>query len=200
MGAVFGNPLSFGTIAGGVFRFGDAVYNEQLVSLAFANSIGNTSLGAKVSYIQYRAEGYGTHYAIGVNVGGITQITSKLLIGAWIQNINQPKLSFDNSEKAPVKLIASAGFKPSDKLMIVTEIEKDIIYQPVWKTGIEQTIHKKFLARLGFNLNPQAFFFGVGFYNQKIKIDYSLQSLNRLGAAHQASFSYIFNQTSSAKK
>jgi hypothetical protein len=200
MGAVLTLPFSFGTTGLGVFRFGDALYSEQMLSVGFANRIGNTSLGAKLSYIQYRAEGFGTHGAIGLNVGGITQLTPQFSIGAWIQNINQPKINFADKEKAPVKLLAALAFRPSDKFLLITELEKDVLYRPLWKTGMEYAIHKKFLARAGFNIHPNAIFMGVGFHSTRIKIDYALQSLTQLGASHQASASYRFGSINPPEK
>ncbi len=193
MAALLMLPFSLGTTSFGVFRFGDERYSEQLISVGFANQIGNTSLGAKLSYIQYRAEGFGTHAAIGLNLGGITQLTPKISIGAWVQNINQPKINFDGKEKAPVKLLAALAFKPSEKFLLVSELEKDVLYRPLWKTGMEYTILKKFFARVGFNIHPNAIFFGVGFHSSRIKIDYALQSLTQFGASHQASASYRFS-------
>jgi hypothetical protein len=200
MCAVFTTPFSFGAPAVGVFRFGDDVYSEQIISVGFANQIGNTSLGAKFSYIQYRAEGFGTHAAIGLNVGGITQLTPKISIGAWIQNINQPKINFADKEKAPVKLLAALSFSPSEKFTVVTEIEKDVLYDPLWKTGMEYTIHKKFLVRAGFNVHPNAVFLGVGFHGSRIDIDYALQSLTLFSASHQASASYRFSTLDAKEK
>ena len=200
MGALYTQPFSFGTTALGLFRFGDDVYSEQMVSIGFANQIGNTSLGAKLSYIQYRALGFGTRGTLGLNIGGITQLTPAISIGAWIQNINQPKINFADKEKAPVKLLAALSFRASEKFIVITEIEKDVLYDPLWKTGMEYTIHKKFFARAGFNLNPNAWFMGVGFNSWRIKIDYALQSLTQFGASHQASASYRFSTATTTEK
>lgn len=198
-GSMFCSSLPFGTVGLGAFRFGDDVYNEQLASLSFANKIGNTSLGIRASYIQYRAENFGTHWIIGLDFGGITQITKQLSVGAWIQNINRPKLNYNNQERAPIKLFASLGFRPSEKFMMATEIEKDLQFPAIWKTGMEYTIHKKFFVRAGINLNPNALFTGVGFHTWRIKIDYSLQSFTAFNKTHQASLSYILSKIKETK-
>jgi hypothetical protein len=199
-GALASMPFSFGKIGLGAFRFGDDIYSEQLVSLGFANQIGNTSVGARISYIQYNAEGFGTHGTVGFDFGGITRITRQLYIGAWIQNLNQPKLRFNNEEKVPVKLYAALGFSPSEKFTVVTELEKDILYPVIWKSGMEYTIHKKFFVRAGFNLNPNAFFAGLGFQSWRIKIDYALQSFTQFNATHQASASYRIYKINKSKE
>jgi hypothetical protein len=200
LGALGVVPFSFGTAGISFFRFGDALYNEQVISLGFANQIGNTSLGARLSYIQYRAEGFGTHGAIGINIGGITKITPQISIGAWAQNINQPKINFDTKEKVPVKLMGVVSFKPTEKFTLVTELEKDVLYPVLWKTGMEYIIHKKFFTRAGFNIQPNALFLGVGFQGWRFKIDYAFQGLTQLGSAHQASVSYRITSSHEKEK
>lgn len=200
LGALAVMPFSFGTAGVSIFRFGDDLYSEQIISLGFANQLGNTSLGARLSYIQYRAEGFGTHGAFGINVGGITKITPQISIGAWVQNINQPKINFDAKEKVPVKLMVSVSFKPTEKFTLVSELEKDVLYSVLWKTGMEYIIHKKFFARAGFNIQPNAMFLGAGFQGWRVKIDYAFQGFTQLGAAHQASASYRITSSRAKEK
>ena len=200
MGLVGVMPLKFGVGAVGIFRFGDDVYSEQSVQAAFAHQIGKTSLGVRVNYMQYRTIGFGTHGFLGIHLGGITQLTKQISIGAWIQNINMPKLKFHEKETAPVKLLASVGFKPIDKFILAAEVEKDILYEPLWKVGMEYQIHKKVFVRSGFNLNPGVAFFGIGFQSWRVKIDYALQSFSAIGPTHQASASYRINKISKDQK
>ena len=189
-------PIKIGVLAAGVFRFGDDVYSEQFIQAAWAHQIGKTALGVRFNYLQYRTVGFGTHGLVGIHLGGITQLTKQISIGAWIQNLNMPKIKFNDKETAPVKLIASLGFKPTEKFVLNAEVEKDILYKPLWKVGMEYQVHKKFFARSGFNLNPGAVFFGIGFQSWRVKIDYALQSFTALGPSHQASASYRINKIS----
>lgn len=190
--AVFSFPLKFGVAGVGFFRFGDNLYSEQIISTGYSNRFGIASLGVKVNYIQYRSEAFGSKSAVTVNFGGVADITSQLSVGAYITNINQPKLS-DSDERLPTKLVAGFGFKPVEKLLLVTEIEKDLEYDPTWKGGVEYVIHKKIVLRTGFNLHPNAAFFGMGFQTWKLKIDYALQFSNALNFAHQASAIYFIS-------
>src|SRR5262245_36119253 len=52
-------PIRSSTAAIGVYKFGDDLYNEQIISAAFANTLGLASLGLKLNYLQYYAEGFG---------------------------------------------------------------------------------------------------------------------------------------------
>ncbi|MBK5279413.1 MAG: hypothetical protein JJE09_11185 [Bacteroidia bacterium] len=188
MAAAFSTPLKTGVLGVGVYKFGDKIYSEQIITTGFSNQFGIASLGLKLNYIQYRAEGFGTKGALSVSAGGIAEITDQLSIGAYIQNLNQPKLT--NGERVPVKLSVGLSFKPAEEILLISEIEKDLAYEPTIKAGMEYCIHKKLFARTGFNLNPEAAFFGIGFKGWRLKFDYAIQYNNSLNFAHQASACY----------
>lgn len=192
--AVLNTPFKFGTAGFGFFRFGDDIYSEQMISGGFSNQFGIASLGLKVNYIQYRSEGFGVRSAWSVNFGGIAQITPKISIGAYATNINQPRISSQDNERVPTKLVAGLGFKPTDKILLLTEVEKDIQYEATIKGGFEYTVHKKVFFRTGFNLNPNAGFFGLGFNARRVKIDYGMQYSSILNLVHQASAIYRFEK------
>ena len=109
-------PFARGCSSFGVFRFGDDLYSEQLLSLGFSNQFGIASLGAKVSYIQYQAEGFGTQSALGLDFGGLAQLTPEISVGAYVINLNQAEIS--PGEKLPTRLVAAIGFKLDDDFFI----------------------------------------------------------------------------------
>lgn len=187
-------PLSYGVAGMSLFRFGDDLYNEQMISLGFANTFGITSIGLKINYIQYRVDGFGSKGVFTVGVGGITRLTKKILIGTYITNINQPSLSETDKEHLPTIITAGLGVNASDHILITTELEKDLDYDPTLKAGMEYSFNKKFRARTGFNVNPDAFFFGCGFISSKFRLDYAFQYNPTLGNSHQASVAYVFRR------
>lgn len=186
-------PTKAGVVGGGVFRFGDDVYSESLLTAGFSNQFGLASLGVKINYIQYAAEGFGRRGVFSVGFGGIAELTQQLSVGAYITNINQPKISEDG-DRIPTLLTAGFCFKPTSKVTIATELEKDLEAKANWKTGIEYLFHKKFCARTGFNLEPNTAFFGLGFKTPRLTIDYAIQHTVQLGLSHQTSVNYFFNR------
>ncbi|NOT76839.1 MAG: hypothetical protein HOP08_18090 [Cyclobacteriaceae bacterium] len=188
MAAAFSLPFKFGTAGIGIFKFGDKIYSEQILSAGFSNKFGIASLGIKANYIQYNASGFGIKNAVSINFGGIAQITKQILVGAYIVNINQSRISED--EQLPTKLVAGIGLKPADAFFISTEIEKDLDYDARWKLGAEYTIHKKIFVRTGFNLNPSAGYFGIGSKARRLVIDYALSFSRIPGSTHQLSVAY----------
>jgi len=191
MAFVFNSPIRWGVASLGAFRFGDDLYSEQIISAGFGNKFGIASLGVKGNYIQYRAEGFGTNHAFSLDFGGVAQLTDQLSIGAYITNLNQASMSNDyQSERLPTKLTAGITFKPTQYILITSELDKDLDYAATWRTGLEYSYKEKLFFRTGFNLNPQTGFFGIGMRKKKLHADYAIQFNSLTGASHQASASY----------
>ncbi len=191
MAAVFNSPIKWGTIGFGIFRFGDAIYSEQMISAGIGNQFGITSLGLKINYIQYRAEGFGTHSIVSIDFGGITQLTKELSIGAYLTNLTQSSLQTQDGDRLPTQLVIGFGIKPGEKVFISTEIQKDIDHKPTWRAGLEYSIYQNVFFRTGYNYTPQSAFFGLGFKKGKLKIDYAIRFNQLAGTSHQASAIYL---------
>lgn len=194
MAAVFGIPIKTGVLGVSAFRFGDDLYNEQMISGGFANTFGLASLGVKINFIQYRGEGMPIRPAITASFGGIANLTKELSFGAHIHNINQPVINELTGERIPTRLVAGIALKPSDNLFLSAEVDKDLEYAPVFKSGLEYLFFKKIAFRTGFNFNPEAAFFGLGFKAAKFDLDYALQLSEPYGMSHQASVTWQFKK------
>jgi hypothetical protein len=194
MAAAINVPLRWAAISAGMFRFGDDLYSEQMISAGIGNQFGIASLGIKFNVIQYRSEGFGIYHAFSVDFGGITQLTDKIMISAYITNLNQAKINPESNERIPTRLTAGLSFKPDEHIFITSELSKDLEYNAIWRTGLEYAVYQKIFFRTGFNLNPNAAFFGVGAHKKRVRIDYAIQFNQLTGASHQASAGYWFGK------
>ena len=176
----------------GIYTFGDEVYQEQVASLGCGSSWGITAVGVKVNYIRYNLPSLGHTGVLTISMGGVTAITPRITVGAHITNINQPFLSRKDRERTPTTLTAGLLFKLTDKILLVTELEKDIQFSAIWKSGLEYTINKKFVARTGVNLHPSSGFFGMGFKLRRFFADYSFQFTPGWGSRVQATINWYF--------
>lgn len=192
MAAVLARPLKTGTAGFGVFKFGDDLYNEQIITTGYSSKVGIASLGISFNYIQYYTEGFGSKGIVTVSFGGIAQLTPLLSIGAHITNINQPKISTLENEHVPTLLNVGLNFKASEKIILVAEIAKDLDYKATLKAGLEYKAQKKFIVRTGFNAYPTAGFLGFGFKPKKFTLDYAFRYLPSTGGGHQATVGYTF--------
>lgn len=194
MGAVMATPVKAGAAAVGLYRLGDDLYNEQTLSAGMANTFGMTSLGLKLNYVQFRAAGLETRSALTASFGGISRLTPTLRAGAHILNINQPVINERTGEKMATRLVAGLSYRPSEKLIVAGEIEKDLDYPSTLKAGLDYRPYKKIAFRTGFHLHPQAGFFGLGFEVRKFQLDYAIAFGEVPGLGHQATATYRFDQ------
>jgi len=193
MAAAFVMPARWGVTGLGVYRFGDELYNEQMLTAGFSNQLGLTSLGLRVNYLQYHAEGFGTKGVMTVSFGGLIHFTKNFSVGAHIVNINQPKLaSSDRSTNVPTIMSTGMAYQPFEKLLVTSEVEKQLTYPVRWKAGIEYAVHDKALIRTGFAIRPSVASVGLGFKPRKFVLDYAYQYNFSIGASHQATVEYKF--------
>jgi hypothetical protein len=179
--------ISYGV---GFFRFGDAVYNEQIAAAGIATQWNHTSLGMKVNYIRYAADGMGSRSVFSASLGGITKLASWVTVGAHISNVNQPRLSKQLDERLPTTLTAGLLFTLAPKVIVAAEIEKRINDVATGRAGLEFNLHEKVTGRLGFQLHPQVLSGGIGFKLRYFLADYSMQYIQSFGTRHQASVAF----------
>ncbi len=181
-----------GGLACSFYRFGNEVYNTNRISLGYAHKISLVSLGIQAHYVQVAMENLGVRRNLVLDFGGIAELVpNKLFFGANLINLNQAKL---NNELLPVIMKAGLSYRPGKKVMLNTEVEKDILYKPIVKAGLEYAIIEKFRIRTGINTNPFVNFFGVGFQNHTFQLDYALTKHLQLGYSHRISILVFFNK------
>ncbi|HMJ67448.1 MAG TPA: hypothetical protein VK508_01055 [Cyclobacteriaceae bacterium] len=162
-----------GCLAAGVSAFGDDLYSEHAMSLAFAHKIGITNVGVRADVFQLRIDGNGIKRTFGVTIGGITAIGSRLLIGAVARNVNLPQWA--EGQPLPVVLNAGLLFMPTDIFSVIAEVEKNTDLDPTIKGAVEYTVKKKLFVRTGFNLFPNAAFGGIGLRMWRMGFDYAVR-------------------------
>ncbi len=194
MGAGVISNVKVGTVGASAFKFGDDLYNEQIVSLAYSNKFGIACLGFKANYLQYNIEGFGSNGVIMLDFGGIATITDELLFGAYVRNINQAQVAELAEERAPTLLNAGLSYRPLDKLHLNFEAEKDLDYDATLRVGMEYLILSKLAARIGVNTEPFTNYAGLGFKTRRLQVDYAVTKDRNLGYSHQAAVLFKIQQ------
>lgn len=187
-------PFRWAVMGAGVFRFGDQVYSEQLATIGIAHQIGITSLGAKVNWVQYRADGFGLLSTASIDFGGISNLTKQMSIGAYITNLTQSSFSAADDYRLPTRLVVGINFHLNNSVLVATEVEKDLNYKPIFKAGLEYEPVKNFFVRGGFNFYPQNFYIGLGSKWKTVTTNYAVRFNNLLGSTHQISASICWGK------
>ncbi len=180
-------PLASGNGGISVDRFGDQLYSEQRLGVAYSHQMDRVSLGMKVSYTQIAISEVGVKGRFVFQFGGVAEITPQLLLGAHIYNFTQARLADYQDERLPTVLSAGISWRPVPQLMLNVETEKDIDYTARFKGGAEYQIAKPFFLRMGLATNPGTNHFGFGFKAKKLNLDYAFRTHPALGLSHHLS-------------
>jgi hypothetical protein len=192
LGAVL--PTRRGNFGLAIQRFGDELYSEHLVGLAYSHQINQVSIGLKVNYVQIAISDLGSRSTLALELGGVAQILPQLSFGAYIYNFNQARLADYQDERIPTLMKAGFSYQPSSQLLINAEVEKDIDFPAVFKTGMEYEIVKNVNLRTGISTFPFTQHFGAGIQAKSLQFDYAVTSHPQLGLSHHLSLAYSFEK------
>jgi hypothetical protein len=186
-------PRSFGTFGVSFQRFGDISFSEQSFGVGYGHYVGIINFGAKISYLQYSIEGFGNSGTVIGEIGATAQILPELSFGTHIYNLTLSEISSETGEKVPTIVRIGVLYQPIEKLLISTEVFKDIDLDANFKAGLEYEVIEMVKIRTGINTEPFSSFFGLGWENRQLGVDYSLRNDTDLGFGHHVSLLYKFN-------
>jgi hypothetical protein len=129
-------PLAFGTCGASVDRFGDGLYNEQRLGIAYGHQVDRVSLGLKASYVQTAVADLGARGRFVFEFGGIAELTPQLWLGASVYNFTQAKLAAYGDERIPTVLRAGLSWRPLSQLTLNAETEKDVDYPARFRAAL----------------------------------------------------------------
>lgn len=185
-------PVMKGGMGIAFYSTGNELYRLNRISAGYAHKIGLVSLGLQLHYVQTSIEELGVYKKLVFEFGGIAELVpSRLFFGASVFNFNQARME---EELLPVVMKAGLSYRPGKKVMLNGEVEKDLLYQTTIKAGLEYALLERFRIRTGINTYPFVQFFGTGFRNKKLQIDYAARLHTQLGNSHQISLSIFFDK------
>lgn len=183
----------YGTYGLSMSRFGDALFSQQHVGLGMAHKLGQFSLGAKADVWQVAVKEYGSRKAVALSIGVQGEVVPQLYFGAFAYNLNQASLNSFEDERLPTTMKAGLSYKPTPRLLIAVETEKNIDHDADFKAGAEYALlQEKLLLRSGFSTRSNSLTFGTGFKARQVQVNYALGSTTLLGLSHYLSISYQF--------
>lgn len=178
-------PLRKGVAGVGVSRFGDELYSESTVGVAYGYQLDKISFGLKINYLQTAMAEIGSRRRITFELGCVAQLLPQLRLGAHIHNFSQTRFAAD--ERIATVMKAGLSYLPIQKFMLNAEVEKDIDYPASFRIGAEYEIVRNLRLRTGIHTQPGVYCFGFGFSPKKLHLDYALRTHPVLGLSHQVS-------------
>jgi hypothetical protein len=164
-------PAGGGNFGLTVQYFGFEGFNEQKVGLAYSRRLSEgISLGAQFFYFGNRIPDYGARHLLNFEAGLQAAILPSLHLAARVHNPVRQEIT--EGEFLPTLFETGLAYTPSEKLLIVLEMEKDIDFPARVKSGLEYRLAEPLRLRIGVASNPVSYGFGIGIeLPGNIKID-----------------------------
>jgi hypothetical protein len=189
-------PVSkVGTFGVSATVFGNSLYSERKGGLGYAKKFGDKiAAGIQMDYLNtyFNDEFYGSRTSFAAEAGIIAEPIANLKLGAHVFNLNKAKIAEYGDEHIPIIMRFGASYKFSEKVLLSSEVEKDIDYKNVFKTGLEYHPVDLLYIRAGIASNPTLSCFGFGLKLKQFIVDMSTQYHEVLGFSPQFSLGYEF--------
>jgi hypothetical protein len=171
-------------------RFGDKLYNENMVGFAIGKATERVSLGLKVNYFQAAIENLSDKKTLLTEFGVMAKLTSKIQMGFHAYNLTGASLYA--SQRIPTVLKLGVSFTPTKQVLLAAEVEKNLDYQGlITKVGLEYEIVPKVFFRTGITSQFRTAHFGFGFISKHFYFDYAASTHTALGLSHHLGLSYM---------
>lgn len=158
-GAVWPSPWGHWGIS--VEQFGFTRYVEQQIGLSYARKFSaKFSAAAQFDYLRLRIPDYGSAGFFNFEIGFLLKVLNKLDMGAHLYNPLPTSLTAVDTRTGSIAM--GLAYHPSDRASLMAEIEKDILYPPTVKAGIEYYPVPILAIRAGFQTQPAVFTIGMG--------------------------------------
>jgi hypothetical protein len=191
--ALFVLPFGSNVVGISFEKYGFSQYKEQVSGFAYSRKFGesfNLSIGVK--YHQLSITNYGSAQAFSVEAGFQYNVTGKLKVASHIANPSRSRYEQSSGSNLPVKLSFGAGYTFSDKLLVITDINKVLNFQTDVRLGVEYHIGKWLALRGGTSVNPFKQCAGFGMNYGHITVDAAIASHPVLGYSPQLGLNYEF--------
>ncbi len=173
-------PSHLGHFSGAVRYFGDQAFSEQMVSLGYAKSLSTkVSLGIATHFQRQQLNIYGNRNNLFLSLGVQAELVQSLEIGFSVfQSLSPPE-----TENEKVINVWSSGFGYSftDQTRLYGAVMKESQQDPTVQVGIEFSLFKDVLARLGLDTQSESFGIGIGIPVQSFRVDVGTQLHTVLG-------------------
>ncbi len=184
-------PVSAGVFGLSLEYFGFDQYNEQKIGLSYARRLSKLiSISGQIDYLNTRIPEYGNDGSLTFELGIQSNLVENLTLAAHIYSPVQVRINEDYSIPSVYRL--GLAYKPSSKVIVTAELEKDLDYEATFRGGLEYAAAEGFFLRLGAGSNPTIISFGLGYKKNTLTIDVASAYHLDLGFMPALSAGYAF--------
>ena len=114
--------------------------------------------------------------SMGFDLGIFASLRNKISFGAFVKNLNNPKLSKGSSSiHLPRRLDLGITYNPFEELITTFALNHVLgNHKSSFRFGIEYKLSDAFLLRTGIQINPNRYGAGFSYKFKKVEVSYSL--------------------------
>jgi hypothetical protein len=181
--------------------YGFDSFKESGATLSYAMTLSE-KLRAAIQ-LRYLALSFGDVYGrsslVSGSVGLLYDVTTKLSVGAHLEDPTRPYYSESSNVRRSVRYRITPAYRFSEKLYVAAEIRKTADTPVSLRFGMEYKFISSLAVRGGFIADTGAFTFGFGWMNKSVHIDAAAGYLPNLGFVPQMSLTYSLAKESVQK-
>jgi len=186
-----------GTFSGELLYTGFSALHTVGTKINFAKQFGEKfSLGLNFDYFQLATdqEYYGRKNSFTFEAGAQYKLNEKLILGTYLFNPIQPKLSVIVNERIPLVFVTGAAYRFNDNFVMLADIKKIQKQEPTGHVGFRYSFSSKVQLQTGTSLNPFGIHAGSIFTLQKLHLSWSIQYQPILGFSSGIGIMYALNR------
>lgn len=178
------SPLLGLSVMSGVQTFGFELYRRTTFALALARSFQpgtfrSIHLGVRMDYATIRVQGYGGTAYPTASAGVLIPLSTVTFLGAAATNL----AVFEKSARPDVYRTLALGISHahSSKVMITTDVIKEVRSPPSLRVGIESMPVRAVALRVGMTTEPPRVTAGFGLRTELLIVDVASERHHALG-------------------
>jgi hypothetical protein len=173
--------------------FGNNILKDQLIGASVAHQFHpDFSFGAGFNYHFFSIKNYGFNQATTFEFSLAAKVSSKLKSSFMVFNPFAKKFNEIQDERMTRTYRMGIQYQVNDKVSLNSELEKNHVYQPNLKMGVNYDYNQQFSFRFGISTLQPNMAFGIGFKTKKIQIETAHNYHLTLGLSNHLSFIYHF--------
>jgi hypothetical protein len=188
-------PLKVGVLSAGAQFFGYQQYRNTRAGLGYSMKFTDfLQLGIQGNVQALRLGGnYGSTVSGTIEAGILTKISKKWNVGISVMNIGRQRIN-PISDRFATVLRGGCQYKPSKKVSIFAEVEKQVITKISFKAAVEYQVIDALSLRLGAHSGPMELAFGLGYKVSGFSIDLGSKYHQILGWSPNFGLNYQFKE------
>ncbi len=191
----FAYPAYKGSAGLSLLYFGDALYSERQVGVAYGYKIDPevASMGVRLVYQQVSFREYGTVGGLTADIGISAQL-KKFTFAGHIFNVFQTRLAQYGDERFRSQVAFGVAYQSSEYLTFVTQIDKPLVGKPSFRAGVKFTPTEKWLFAVGGGGSPFYGTLGIGLNLSNLKAVLGIAQHLYLGTQAHLSVFWTFGK------